>query len=475
MGDGAVFQRDVPPTWDQLKVEAFGTEYGKYWRNEQELRAQGLGSPHTDANLRLFGGDSKEEVRVTFFRDTAAWCPYCQKVWLLLEEKQISYRVEKINMRSYGPKPKEFLEKVPNGLLPAIDIDGQFQTDSLGIMMNLERTFTGTRYKTMWPTSEAEGGRAQKLMRLERQIFSQWCELVFRPSFGPMAERSRKQFEMGLDLMDQELTMTGSPWFLNELSIVDLTYISHLERMAASVANWGGFKILGDGRWPAIERWVAAFEEKVPAYLATKSDYYTHVQDIPPQYGPGYDSLGCAPMQAEINGRGTQGGAAAWRLPLPPLTSLDLEPYNPALLLKFPKKDSDSDSNSDEAARHEAAVRLIENAEKVAKFACRGAGQPGRPAFQAPLADPFATAALELLPDVEASLRCVSNALLRGPGGLQETLPLAPASSTDRAKVAFCLQYLRDRIGVPRDMTYPAARQLRAHLNWCSDQLQTTK
>jgi glutathione S-transferase len=32
--------------------------------------------------------------------------------------------------------------------------------------------------------------------------------------------------------------------------------------------------------------------------------------------------------------------------------------------------------------------------------------------------------------------------------------------------------YLRDRVGVPRDMKLPAARQLRAHLNWLIDNLQ---
>jgi hypothetical protein len=35
-------------------------------------------------------------------RDHAAWCPYCERVWLQLEEKRIPYSIEKINMRCYG-------------------------------------------------------------------------------------------------------------------------------------------------------------------------------------------------------------------------------------------------------------------------------------------------------------------------------------------------------------------------------------
>ena len=39
------------------------------------------------------------------------------------------------------------------------------------------------------------------------------------------------------------------------------------------------------------------------------------------------------------------------------------------------------------------------------------------------------------------------------------------------ARVRRCLAYLRDRIGVPRDMGQAAALSLRAHLNWAIDEL----
>lgn len=100
----------------------------------------GSGPAHNDASLRLFGAREKD-VRVTLYRDMAAWCPYCQKVWLHLEEKQIPYRVVKVPMRSYGDKPSSFLRKVPSGLLPALELDGRLYTESLDIMKLMESTF----------------------------------------------------------------------------------------------------------------------------------------------------------------------------------------------------------------------------------------------------------------------------------------------------------------------------------------------
>ena len=46
------------------------------------------GATNARSTLRLFG-KTEADVRVTLFRDNHAWCPYCQKIWLWLEEKQI--------------------------------------------------------------------------------------------------------------------------------------------------------------------------------------------------------------------------------------------------------------------------------------------------------------------------------------------------------------------------------------------------
>lgn len=283
-----------------------------------------------------------------------------------MEEKRIPYRVEKINMRSYGDKPPAFLRIVPNGLLPAIIVDGKVMTESLDIMLYLDRSYSGDNHPSMWPVeSTPEYDRAVRLMRLERDLFGRWCNLLFRPGGG--SGSSRKRFEEGLDAVNQELQITPGPWFLDQLSIVDLTYITHIERMCASVAYWSGFKIRGDGRWPAIERWLTAFET-LPSYLATKSDYYTHVRDIPPQYGESYPVDGFEVMASRIDGS----DRTSWTLPLPPFQpQTDIEPVEAAI------------NPGEESVRHEAAYKLLKNIEAVAKFALRGAGSPGKKQFQA--------------------------------------------------------------------------------------------
>jgi len=440
---------------DVLRDRAEKTTVGQKLREEKALREKGEGLPHTDAKIRLFG--TGENPKITLYRDSAAWCPYCQKTWMLFEEKRVPFRIEKINMRSYGDKPKEFLAKVPGGLLPVIEVEGgpgQPITESQVIMNLVDRSFPESAgYRDLMPPKGTPlFKRAQELLSLERDLFRAWCGYVFYPpGFGG----GRDDFDRVMDRVDAALGETEGPWFLGgtEPSLVDLTYVPHVERIAASVAYWKGRKVRG-GKWKNVDRWFDALDER-PSYQATKGDFYTHVMDIPPQYGDGFFERGDADYKSVIEGK-----AENWRLPLPPVGPSDLEPVIP------------SANVGDEAARHHAAWKLLSNFENVVRFSCRGVGAVGQKKFSAPLADPYAVPNEDAQADVNVALQYVVMALLQGAPQVKDKLNADLAAGGDsgtRRAVAACLHYLRDRVGVPRDMPYLPARQLRAHLNWVAD------
>jgi len=99
--------------------------------------------------------------------------PYhCQKTMLLVEEKQVPIHIELVPMRSYGDKPREFLQKVPSGLLPAIQVNGQVITESQVIMELLDEWHTVEEgYKPMLPDKSDKKARSRydALARLERE------------------------------------------------------------------------------------------------------------------------------------------------------------------------------------------------------------------------------------------------------------------------------------------------------------------
>ena len=87
-------QLDAAPSWDALQqtLDAQTTD------EETEIAKQvaaGRGPPTASANLRLFDAPDGYEPGVTLYRDGSSWCPYCQKVWMQLEEKRIPYKVER--------------------------------------------------------------------------------------------------------------------------------------------------------------------------------------------------------------------------------------------------------------------------------------------------------------------------------------------------------------------------------------------
>lgn len=258
-----------------------------------------------------------------------------------------------------------------------------------------------------------------------------------------------------MDEVDRVLNLKGGPYFLgNALSLVDITFAPFLERMAASLLYYKGFKVHGAGRWPMLDRWFAAMYGR-ETFRGIASDYYTHAHDLPPQLGGCEFNKAGPAFAAVIDGK----ERSSWRLPLPRLDAHSPEPYPPG--------------DNPEQDRVFAATKMILNRTAIAKFAARAVGDPGTRRVSARLCDPSAKPGEEHIPAVDAALRQVVFALLKGTPAASAAAAAAPGTATVHSALpaAMSLAYMRDRICVPRDLSYPAARQLRAHTNWVIDEL----
>jgi len=227
--------------------------------------------------LRLFDSNV-ENVRVTLFRDKHAWCPYCQKVWIWLEEKKVPYRIEKVTMFCYGDKEPWYTKKVPSGMLPALQLDGQIITESDEILYQLEDTF-GPLVVAMDHQSVIP------VRKLERSVFRAWCQWLCYPASSTQQEkRSQKEFEWMISEVEKALGATPGPFFLETFSVADVVCIPYFERMAASLYYYKGYVLRDPALHPRLSEWFDALEER-EVYRGTQSDFHTHCHDLPPQMG----------------------------------------------------------------------------------------------------------------------------------------------------------------------------------------------
>lgn len=233
------------------------------------------GPTNAQAQLRLFG-QPEADVRVTLYRDNHAWCPYCQKVWLWLEEKRIPYRIKKVTMFCYGEKESWYKRKVPSGMLPALELDDRLITESDDILMALEQVYgplgLGMKHPTVLP-----------LRQLERLLFRAWCAWLCYPASSARQEQgNREQFTSIVTRVEAALGATPGPYFLDEFGTVDVIFTPYVERMNASLYYYKGYSLREEN--PRFSDWFAAMESR-STYRGTQSDFHTHAHDLPPQMG----------------------------------------------------------------------------------------------------------------------------------------------------------------------------------------------
>lgn len=345
-------------------------------------------------------------------------------------------------------------------------IDNRVYGQSNDILLALEEKFP--KHKSLQPP-EGKETKGNQLLRLERQLFSAW--MYWLTSRGNAAG-FRQEFIETLSIVEDELKRSDGPFFMGKtVTTVDFMFAPFLERMAASLCYYKGFVFRVPPNtatdFPHVNKWFDAMET-LESYQFIKSDYYTHCWDLPPQLGGCTSEPAGEPYRKAINGEQSilDGKRGSWELPLEPHCG-GIEP--------------DWEWAGDEmASRREAVERVSANHEAIVKFAARGAGKKGMPPVSAPLADPNAVPSEAVEKSVDSIMRVVCLALLDGTenhrGVLSELGKLIKDNGNSEfvEGVVTSLSYVRDRVGVPRDMRLPAARQLRAHLNWAIKTLSSS-
>jgi glutathione S-transferase len=236
-------------TWAELELASAAVE--------REDRAT-CATSTSNSLVRTFGQPDAAAARVVLYRDSHAWCPYCQKVWLWLEANRVPYTVRKVTMRCYlGPGEKKepwFTALVPSGMLPALALDGALITESDVILARLEAAFGPLGGQRL------EAPEVLALRRLERQLFRVWCDWLCYPSSDAADEADRRDAFLAVARrVADALEATPGPFFFGDaLGTSDVVFVPYVERMCASLFYFKGLDLRA--AFPPIARFFAALE-----------------------------------------------------------------------------------------------------------------------------------------------------------------------------------------------------------------------
>ncbi|CAE8743865.1 unnamed protein product [Polarella glacialis] len=369
---------------------------------------------------------------LTLYRDTNGWCPFCERVWIALREKDIPYDEVLISLFD---KPQWFKDMVPTGNVPAVKFSGSGEVvwESEAILRRLDKDFPETKPLFSQP------GSIEAVAKLTEGVMNASMGLAYRT--GNLSEVSLEDRRMKLvgaiDGLDAHLA-SGGPFLLgSEVSAADLMAVPMLERYGFQLPYFAAeLQIRNPERWPSLARWFDSMEQQ-PAYGDRVA-------------GDIYSWTAVAPVLMRMFGgqNGTLEGAAADR-------AAKAEQAASELLATVERNAEAVVGSATLAARLEAARKLLSNHAAVVRDAINT-----EPKSQKELQRLHPSKA----PAVDTALRAAVTSLLAGSLPLEVPAVDAEGAAVQPADLAHACRYVAARLSAPRDMGAPAAVVLRGVL-----------
>jgi hypothetical protein len=135
----------------------------------------------------------------------------------------------------------------------ALGLKDAVVSDSVNLMSAIEELYPEPDLsgRSLAPAAEIDS-----LYRLERELFSSWCSLCFRPSPSP------SQFLASLKKVDAVLAASSTPYFLSspDPTKLDFLFVSHLERMLPTALYTHALRVRANPELPALDGYLDAFD-----------------------------------------------------------------------------------------------------------------------------------------------------------------------------------------------------------------------
>ena len=405
-----------PPSWDEL--------------------SNTLAARDSDSNI--------PSPRVTLYRDTNGWCPFCERVWLVLRAKGIPFDEQLISLQN---KPEWYKALVPTTLVPAVLFHES------GIDENGEEAKKNER-RIVWESSDiikaldeqfpehpmlVESPEYDAAIQMNEDLSTAGFQFVYAGRNDTLTDEDKLErktkFLAQLDRLDAELAeeqrKEGVPCFRlgKEFTAIDAIMIPTLERWRWQLPLTSDIDIL-EGR-PGLKQWFDAMDSYPPYRDRVMGDEYswTATNSMFLRYFADEDD----PKIATAIQRADD---AAARI------------TNSFLDVAIQEDDKKMHSK-------EAAAKLVANHEAIVKD-CTSTGEDTK--FQKHIDRASNSAAADMM------LRFVCKCLLSENNTLEEAKEASLVDMISAKDAAAAARVVASRLCVPRDMSAPAASILRATL-----------
>ncbi|XP_008793678.2 protein IN2-1 homolog B-like [Phoenix dactylifera] len=192
---------------------------------------------------------------------TSYICPFAQRTWIARNYKGLQDKIKLVPI-DLSNRPAWYKEKVyPLNKVPALEHNNEVKGESLDLLKYIDSHFEGP---SLLPSDPVKQQFAEEMLAYSDEFNKiMYTALRSKGGVGDEAVAAFDKIEGALSKFDD------GPFFLGQFSLVDIAYITFIERFQTAFLDIKNYDIT-KGR-PKLAQWIEEIN-KIDAYSQTRVD-----------------------------------------------------------------------------------------------------------------------------------------------------------------------------------------------------------